>query len=194
MISARPTCATDRGSVSLPGMTTATRPRKLRLYSPDLSDSYVSRDVTRMLALAQGRVQAPYYIAAATKAEAVKYAQAAGFWARSATLRMERREQGSNSLNAVLDAGYLTEPGEILVWTERGGVENVRNVVQVKVNGAVSVANIVGQWTYVERINADHEPRRSATFLIRLADGARFPERPFTKPATPSTGWTGEQA
>lgn len=174
-------------------MTTATRPRKLRLYSPDLSDSYVPHSITKLLGLAQGRIQAPYYIAAATKTEAVKYAQAAGFYARPATLRMVERNQPSNALAAALDAGYLTEPGEILTWTERGGTENVRNVVQVRVNGAVSTADIVGQWTYVERINAGHEPRRSATFLVRLSDGARFPERRFTEPATPATGWTGEQ-
>ena len=173
-------------------MTTATRPRKLRLYSPDLSDSHVSHSLTKLLGLAAGRSQAPYYIAAPTKAEAVKYAQAAGLWARAATLRMVDRDQGSNSLNAALDAGFLTEPGEILVWAERGGTENQRFIARVRVNGNVSHAEVVGRWSYVERINADHEPRRSATFLVR-GDGAWFPERPFTAPATPATGWVAAQ-
>lgn len=166
-------------------MTTATRaPRKLKLYGPDLSNSFLPTFVTEVIGLALHRAQAPYAVVATTKAAAVRHLEAAGIRADARTLRV--RDGHEHALTALLDAGLLATDGEIVAWTDRGGVESVRGIATVHPGGE---ARLWGNWQHSEFITGPG-PFRHVTFAVRHADGARFPERRADEPPTPATGWT----
>ena len=168
-------------------MTTPSRPRRgraLRFYGPSMSDAFLPTHVTQALNLARGRNQAPYYVAAYTKADAVRHLEAAGIRVTPRLLRMQG--SGYISLAALLDAGLLANEGDIVAWVDRGGVESVRGIVTVHPGGEVRVW---GNWQ-LSRFDCGSGPVRYVTFALRHADLARFPERRGDEPPTPATGWT----
>lgn len=169
-------------------MTTATRaPRKLKLYGPDMSNAFPPRAVLEAVGAARHRVQAPYTVAAYTKADAVRYLEAAGFRVDGNGRHLRVQAPVVHDLTALLDAGLLATEGEIVAWTDRGGVESVRGIVTVHPGGEVRVW---GNWQ-LTRFHIGGRPVKYVTFAVRRADGARFPERTRTgQEPTPPTGWT----
>lgn len=165
-------------------MTTATprtrRPRAMKIFAAESALSIVPVYVGDAIGLGH-RIQAPYYVAAPTKKAAVELLAAAGFGASARELRVAT----GNDLMAALDAGLLTEEGEIISWAEYSSGD--RPVVRIAPGTREPVR--VGHWEYFERIDG---VRVQKQLLVRESDGSLFPPRWDSKPATPPTGWTPE--
>lgn len=113
----------------------------LKVFTVDLTDSWVSPDVTSMIGHRAGRNQAPVYIAAPTKAAAHRMVnEMPKNWVGYPSLGKLRQAMG-NDLDALVAAGLLDEPG-ILVTANNGGREPV---VRVTADGPALIGHLVPQ-------------------------------------------------
>ncbi len=149
----------------------------MKVYTVDLSDSWVAPEITAMIGHRSGRNQAPIYIAAPTKAAAHRLAnELPHHWVGYPTLGRLRVAMG-NDLDALVAAGLLDESG-ILVKANNGGREAV---VRVTADGPTLIGHLVPQgvsgrdvFEPVGTVHATLTPDAVAalhTLLARVPDG-----------------------
>jgi hypothetical protein len=113
----------------------------IKVYTVDLSDSWVDPAVTAMIGHRRGRNQAPVYIAAPTKATAHRLAnELPNHWVGYPTLGRLHPAMG-DTLDVLVAAGLLNEPG-ILVTANDGGRSRV---VRVTADGPTLIGHLVPQ-------------------------------------------------
>lgn len=159
-------------------MTTAAR--KLKTFIVERRAAHVHYPLTHLGQFPAARDQGEILVTAPSKRAALD---------RLASLGFTRNNPGhlslceGNSAHALIDAGWLAEDGDVVVFRS-----DVRGLPIVAVPAAAVVtgqAEVVGEWTLL----GDSLGMRPMA-ARRLSDGALFPERRSADPATPATGWT----
>ena len=168
-------------------MTPATR--KSRGYSPESADSIIPAVLATLVGLNPHRFQTSYRVLATTKAAALARLNEVGFYV-SAPRILRVAFMDTMHCTAMHDAGWLREDGEVVVWNDGYGAEKMRGIVRIAPGS--TEPELVGRWDWGYVRDDLDGPRQIVTYVTRLSDGARFPERRSDAPATPATGWDVE--